>query len=110
MLLVSHIQQNINFAYSEPEIILNVLFIGDEIMERSMKRMAKEYTIFTDGKVTVNIELSTDDYPKIRTDGKLGMSEHDAFIVNPTKARVASLTQNFNKLDEYLKQEEFDFA
>ena len=104
MLLVSQIQQNINFSYSEPELILNVLIIGDEIMEISMKRIAKECTIFPDGKVTVNIELKTDDCPKIRTNGELGASEHDTFIVNPNKAGVESLTQNFNKLDECVKQ------
>ena len=73
-------------------MILNLLIVGDEIVERSMKRMAKEHTIFSDGKATVNVELSTNDCPKVRTDGELGASEHGAFVVSPTKAGVASLT------------------
>ena len=64
--------------------------------------MAKVHAIFTDGKATVNIGLSTDDHTKTRTNDELGVSGYGSFVANPTKARVASLTQNFNKLDEYM--------
>jgi len=92
-----------NFTYSEPEVNLNVLVLGGEPIQMSLKNIGKDYREFTSGKVNIFIDnFSSDDLPKIRTDSKLDVSVYDLYVVNPVQAAASDVLDNFKKLDDVI--------